>query len=212
MAEELENGPALVFFQEGKVLHTLELVHVFPKPVGIGQVLVHVVEIRQHDVAPVEEVVEGLGVFHEAAVAFVQPDELQDAVGLVAAGDAVEEVVHGAAGGGHAGTPVFLHFFGKVFPEEQDGPFAGKDETQAAEIVTACVVLSCDLSEKSGHRRSVTIHDESRVETSKTKRESSEAEDSVRVMPEALKSRSTSRSSLTMVQERFLPSKREIWT
>ena len=118
------------------VLDALEVRHVREKVLRIDEKLVHVVEVGEDDLAPEEELVQGLGLGIYGLVGLVQLQQKTDAVRHLAAVYAVEEVVDRQGRGRMHGLvrPALPQDVAEILPEERGRPPVRKDEARVSYV------------------------------------------------------------------------------
>ena len=134
------------------VLERLEVLHILQQGPGVHQILVNVVEVREHDVSPENELVQGLCLRIEVFIDGIQFQEETQFVGDFHVVKAVEEIIDGIErryGKGHSAA-LFLHQGGQVFLEENQGAAVGKKEACLC-YVRAGIIVRGHLLEKWYH-------------------------------------------------------------
>ena len=112
MPEETADGVPLVVREVAViVLYVLKLRYVAEQAVCVYKILVHVLEVRQHDVSPENELVQGLCLGVMGGVNRVKSCQKPQTVTYLAAIKTAEEIVYGVHGRyGHGCTvPAFPH-------------------------------------------------------------------------------------------------------
>ena len=87
---------------------------------GVGQVLVHIIEVSQDDISPEDEIVQGLGIPVQLPIALIEFQKQGHPPGRLRPADLEEELVHcqHLRGNHRNRRRVFPDRIGEVFPEE----------------------------------------------------------------------------------------------
>ena len=158
MGQETVHGVLLVLREIGiTVLDRLEIGNIREKVLRVREIFVDVVEIREDDVSPEDELVQRLRLRENLPVTGVQFDQETDPVGRIDIVDFVEEVIdrqhrRGDEGsGGHSsGNGAFLKGIGERLPEEGHGPPVRKDKADIGNGALGKIPRG-DLREKTFH-------------------------------------------------------------
>ena len=128
VAEETAQHLPLLFSEEGVVVHLVQVCDVGQHVVGIGHLLVDVVEVSQQQLAPSEEVVEGLVDASLCGERLVQLAHQLHGVGHLQRGVAAEEVADGDIGRAPDGLASLAC---QVVVEKEGGTLVGEDHGEA---------------------------------------------------------------------------------
>ena len=97
---------------------------------GVGQVLVHIIEVSQDDISPEDEIVQGLGIPVQLPIALIEFQKQGHPPGRLRPADLEEELVHcqHLRGNHRNRRRVFPDRIGEVFPEEDHRPPVRENE------------------------------------------------------------------------------------
>ena len=131
VGEKLADGVALAGRQVACVVELVEIAQVGENLSRRCHVLVDIVEVAEQQLAPAEEVVDGLLVAGDARVDLMEVADELDVVGHLQLAVTAEEVADGDVGGRPQGT-ASLACQGVV--EEERGALVGKDDGQPLQV------------------------------------------------------------------------------
>ena len=131
VAEESAQNLTLLVGEEGAVVHLVQVGDVGQHLVGIGHLLVDVVEVGQQQLSPAIEMIQRLVDTRHRRERLVQLAHQLDGVGHTTFGILAEQVADGGVGGAPDGLASLAH---QVLIEEQRGALVGEDDGEARQV------------------------------------------------------------------------------
>ena len=139
MAQEGADGVFLPFRKIAVVvLDVLELRHVPEERLGVNQILVHIVEVPEHDVSPEDKLIQGFRLSVMCGIYGIKRCKKAETVTYLSPVQAAEKIVYCVHGGnGHrCSVSIIPHHLCQVFPEKHHGASVGEYKARILYVLT----------------------------------------------------------------------------